>query len=101
MYLGFVTALMGRQSIWTCTAAVESAVHRHLDDQLHFLERRDSELHRIILDIREAELSHLNSAETNVRGSSILRPVLRGVISWLTDVMIWLSTWGNSTSHCT
>src|SRR5262245_32069740 len=32
--LGFVTALMGRQTLWTCTAAVEAAVHRHLDDQL-------------------------------------------------------------------
>ena len=72
-------------------------MHRHLDDQLHFLERRDSELHRIILDIREEELSHLKTAETNIRGSSILRRVLRGVISWLTDVMIWLSTWGDLT----
>ena len=95
--LGCLTALMGRQSIWTCTAAVESAVHRHLDDQLLFLELRDSELHRIILDIREEELSHLNTAETNIRGSSILRRVLRGVISWLTNVMIWFSTWGDST----
>src|SRR6186997_2842144 len=35
--LGCMTALMGRQAIWICTAAVEAAVHRHLDDQLHFL----------------------------------------------------------------
>jgi len=28
--LGFLTALIGRQGIWVCTAAVESAVHRHL-----------------------------------------------------------------------
>ena len=32
--LGFLTALAGRQAIWICTAAVEAAVHRHLDDQL-------------------------------------------------------------------
>ena len=36
---GFMTALLGRQGIWACTAAVEAAVHRHLDDQLHFLAR--------------------------------------------------------------
>ena len=35
--LGFVTALLGPQGIWACTAAVEAAVHRHLDDQLFFL----------------------------------------------------------------
>jgi 3-demethoxyubiquinol 3-hydroxylase len=95
--LGFVTAVMGRQAIWTCTAAVEAAVHRHLDDQLFFLAGRDPELHKVILDIREEELAHLNTAESNIEGSSILRRALRAVISWLTDVMIWLSTWGDST----
>src|SRR5262245_40504941 len=40
--LGLLTALAGRQSIWVCTAAVEAAVHRHLDDQLHFLSGRDA-----------------------------------------------------------
>jgi len=29
--LGFATALLGRQRIWTCTAAAEEAVHRHLN----------------------------------------------------------------------
>jgi ubiquinone biosynthesis monooxygenase Coq7 len=95
--LGFVTALMGRQTIWTCTAAVEAAVHRHLDDQLFFLASRDPELHKIILDIREEELAHLNTAESNIAGSSIFRRALRDTISMLTDIMIWLSTWGDST----
>ena len=54
--LGFLTALMGRQAIWICTAAVEAAVHRHLDDQLHFLPSRDPELRDIILSIREEEI---------------------------------------------
>src|ERR1700693_743415 len=35
--LGVLTALLGRQGIWICTAAVEAAVHRHLEDQLQFL----------------------------------------------------------------
>ena len=39
--LGFLTALLGRQGIWTCTAAVEATVHRHLDDQLRFLAGRE------------------------------------------------------------
>src|SRR4029079_12619982 len=45
--LGFLTALMGRQGIWICTAAVEAAVHRHLGDQLQFLSERDPELHAL------------------------------------------------------
>ncbi|RUW59947.1 demethoxyubiquinone hydroxylase family protein, partial [Mesorhizobium sp. M2A.F.Ca.ET.067.02.1.1] len=39
--LGFLTALLGPQGIWACTAAVEATVHRHLDDQLHYLAERD------------------------------------------------------------
>jgi ubiquinone biosynthesis monooxygenase Coq7 len=47
--VGLITALMGRQAIWICTAAVEAAVRRHLDDQLHFLKGRDEALAGIIL----------------------------------------------------
>lgn len=95
-WLGFVTALLGRQGIWACTAAVEETVHRHLDDQLHFLAGRDQELHATILSIREEELAHLHEAEERleVRGFSV--PILRGLISAATDTLIWLSTWGDS-----
>src|SRR5215467_13868869 len=61
--LGFLTALTGRQGIWTCTAAVEAAVHRHLDDQLGFLATRDPQLQEIIESIRSEELAHLRYAE--------------------------------------
>ena len=64
--LGFATALMGPQAIWVCTAAVEAAVHRHLDDQLAFLAGRDAELHDTIMSIREEELSHLHHAEAQI-----------------------------------
>jgi ubiquinone biosynthesis monooxygenase Coq7 len=94
--LGFMTALMGRQSIWICTAAVEAAVHQHLEDQLHFLARRDPDLHATILDIREEELSHLNHAEAQLSGSGPYQRVMRRVIGAVTDVLIWLSTWGDS-----
>ncbi len=94
--LGCVTALFGRQAIWTTTAAVEAAVHRHLDDQLQFLVTRDPELYRAILEIREEELSHLRLAERNiVQETSALR-LLSSAIAWSTDALIWLSTWGDS-----
>jgi 3-demethoxyubiquinol 3-hydroxylase len=93
--LGFFTACLGRKGIWACTAAVEAAVHRHLDEQLHFLQLRDAELHRIILSIREEELAHLHHAETQL-GSAAVLPGLRQIIALATDVLIWLSTWGDS-----
>lgn len=94
--LGFSTALMGRQAIWICTAAVEAAVHRHLDDQMFFLEKRDRELHDIILSIREEELSHLHYAQQQIRTRGAMASLLEKVIATVTDVLIWLSTWGAS-----
>ena len=94
--LGFLTACLGRKGIWACTAAVEAAVHRHLDDQLHFLGDRDPELHRIILSIREEELAHLRHAEGQLHSPGAMLLVLRRIISLATDALIWLSTWGDS-----
>ncbi|ESY14003.1 MULTISPECIES: demethoxyubiquinone hydroxylase family protein [unclassified Mesorhizobium] len=94
--LGFVTALLGPQGIWACTAAVEAAVHRHLDDQLFFLANRDHDLHGIILAIREEELAHLHHAEEQLKSPGPALNFLRSLISIATDVLIWLSTWGDS-----
>lgn len=95
--LGLITALMGRQAIWICTAAVEAAVHRHLDDQLHFLARRDPALTDIILSIREEEEAHLHHAEERIAPPGAGGRLLRRLISDATDAVIWLSTWGDST----
>ena len=62
--LGFLTALGGRNTVWICTEAVESAVHRHLEDQLTFLAARDPDLHALIAAIQEQELAHLQEVET-------------------------------------
>jgi len=66
LVLGFLTALLGRQGIWICTAAVEAAVHRHLEDQLLFLRDRDHELFSIIEDIKGEELMHLDHARSRI-----------------------------------
>jgi ubiquinone biosynthesis monooxygenase Coq7 len=94
--LGFLTALTGRRGIWICTAAVEAAVHRHLDDQLHFLRSRDAELYAIIHQIQEEEMSHLSHAEAQIPDPSAAQQFLRRIISDITDLVIWLSTWGDS-----
>jgi ubiquinone biosynthesis monooxygenase Coq7 len=95
--LGFVTALLGRQGIWICTAAVEATVHRHLVDQLHFLAARDPALHALIDDIKDEELGHLDHAETRIAGNRLSARLLRSAIGGITEAVIWLSTWGDST----
>ena len=94
--LGALTALIGRQAIWICTAAVEAAVHRHLDDQLHFLDGRDAGLAHVILSIRAEELAHLHHAEARITATGPGARVLRGLVATATDTVIWLSTWGDS-----
>lgn len=97
--LGAATALAGRRTIWICTAAVEETVHRHLDEQMHFLEGRDRGLYDVIASIREEELAHLTHAQDELAGTEagILARALRQSIAGITEVLIWLSTWGDST----
>jgi 3-demethoxyubiquinol 3-hydroxylase len=95
--LGSVTAVMGNRSIWVCTAAVEETVHRHLDEQLKFLADRDRELHDIIASIRLEEMAHLACARANIVLPGLSARVLTLMIAMLTDAIIWLSTWGDST----
>ena len=94
---GFLTGLIGRQGIWVCTAAVEFAVHRHLEDQLHFLRDRDPELRALVLAIQEEKPSHLHHAQARIATRGRRSRALGAFISWSTDVAIWLSTWGDST----
>ena len=94
--LGATTALLGKNMVWICTEAVEETVHRHLEDQLEFLEGKDQELHAAILSIQAEELSHLNHARNNIRSRGLLDGIVRNVIMNLTELVIWLSTYGDS-----
>lgn len=96
LILGLMTALMGRRSIWICTAAVEATVHRHLLDQLFFLKTRDTELYALIDGIKAEELEHLAHATEQMGASTVGSRFLNATISNITDAVIWLSTWGDS-----
>ncbi|MGO8953879.1 MAG: demethoxyubiquinone hydroxylase family protein [Rhodomicrobium sp.] len=95
--LGLLTALLGGQGIWICTAAVEAAVHRHMKDQLRFLRNRDPELHALLVAIQSEELMHLSQAEERIRTTALWSRLLAWAIANTTDGLIWLSTWGDST----
>jgi ubiquinone biosynthesis monooxygenase Coq7 len=94
--LGLTTALCSPRLIWVCTEAVESAVHRHLDDQLSFLERRSAALHALIASIQKEELSHLHAAQLRRGSPGAFHRISIGVIGAITDGLIWLSTQGDS-----
>ena len=97
LVLGFLTALLGRKGVWVCTAAVEATVHRHLEEQLNFLVDADTELYGLISAIQEQELMHLRHAEQTIGTNSAWTRSLSAVIAMTTEVVIWLSTWGDST----
>jgi ubiquinone biosynthesis monooxygenase Coq7 len=93
--IGFATALLGRNMIWICTEAVETTVHKHLIEQLHFLGDRDPALFAAIDAIKEEELEHRDHAIEMQEGRGSLDRVAYAAISALTGLMIWLSTWGD------
>ncbi len=97
LVLGLLTALLGRQGIWICTEAVEATVHRHLNDQLFFLQSRDAELRSLIAGVQLEELHHLHYATERITSRSLRARLLRAAVSMATEAVIWLSTWGDST----
>ncbi len=94
--LGFVTACMGKNAVMICTQAVESAVHKHLQDQIRYLEGKDAELNNLIRDIEKEELEHLEYARQHVEPTWLSWP-LSNFIALSTDAVIWLSTQGDVT----
>lgn len=91
--LGLATSLMGRNAVMVCTEAVEETVHRHLDEQMHYLTGRDEALREMVAEIQVEEVQHLRFAQSHVRPSP-LNGALKALICVSTEVVIWLSTQG-------
>lgn len=94
--LGGATGLMGRKAILVCTEAVERTVHRHLDEQLAFLGASDPEMSAVIREIQVQELAHLRYAQASRGATGPLSRLFDGLIVGLTEVLIWMSTRGDS-----
>jgi hypothetical protein len=56
----------------------------------------DPELRDIILSIREEELAHLHHTEERIEAKGPWPDALHRLITVVTDAVIWLSTWGDS-----
>lgn len=94
--LGFITAIFGSQCIWICTSAVEETVHKHLQEQLNFLQNKDDQLVELINSIKAEELHHLEHANSKIVAKGVWTRLLRSTITITTEILIGLSTWGES-----
>ena len=89
--LGLFTAILGRKAIWICTDAVETTVLDHLEWQLEFLSKNDSEVHSAVLSIVADEQAHQEFGQSHGENSLLYVPIFF-IIRKLTEFAIWLST---------
>jgi len=94
--LGSFTALFGESGVMACTAAVERTVHKHLLAQIQFLGRKDTELADLTRRILSEEDEHLAAAEHGLDSKSPGVKLLSWFVASATEVMIFLSTRGDS-----
>lgn len=88
--LGVVTALLGRKGVMACTAAVETVVTRHLDEQLiELAEFGDTEAHAAVQAIVADEEQHRDAAVSEGYDCVFYKP-LYGVVAISTEAVIWL-----------
>ena len=95
--LGYLTGMLGRNGVMICTEAVERTVHRHLNEQLAWLNLRDAELAQTIIEIRDEEMGHLEEARQKRSCYSLAARALDVFVVLITSTIIWLSTYGAST----
>ena len=94
--LGFVTALLGRSGVVVCTAAVERTVHKHLVEQIAYLQGRDDALADGIRQVQVEEDAHLAFAEANHDPRAPFARFLSVLVGIVTEILIWLATRGDS-----
>lgn len=94
--LGVVTGLLGERAVLICTESVERTVHRHLEDQISYLQHRDLELANLVRDIQQQEREHLTFATNGIDKRTPLDGLLDRLITVATEALIWLSTRGDS-----
>lgn len=78
--LGAVTAAIGPNAAMACTAAVETEIDKHYQQQLNRLGDRDPELSGAIAEFQAEELEHRDHALAHGAESAFGYPVLSGLI---------------------
>lgn len=94
--LGTLTSLFGRTGVMICTSAVERTVHRHLHEQIAFLDRSDAELAETVREILKDEDAHLAYADEHHDRHTLFAKFLSWIVSVATETLILISTRGDS-----
>ena len=89
--LGAATALMGPRAAMACTAAVETEIGRHYEEQLEALGPDDPELADAITEFRAEELEHREAAIAAGAEETPGYPLLSGAIRLGCRIAIGLS----------
>jgi len=95
--LGLASVLGGSRGIFACTAAIEDAVHGHLNEQIAYLKDRDAKLTQLISDIREEEIEHKEIGQAGYDPDCKVAAFFTHTIMAITNGLIWLATLGDST----
>jgi ubiquinone biosynthesis monooxygenase Coq7 len=88
--LGFLTGLMGVQSIAIATVAVERVVLQHLQQQLLNIGITDPDATAAISAILSEEQYHHDQSATRILHAGIIDRMLGSVISAATELVIWI-----------
>jgi ubiquinone biosynthesis monooxygenase Coq7 len=89
--LGAVTALISPQAAMACTAAVETEIDRHYEEQRRALGTRDPELSAIVAEFQAEELEHHATAIAEGAEQAPAYPLLTAAIRLGCQVAIGLS----------
>ena len=89
--LGAATALIGPEAAMACTAAIETEIERHYDEQLEAIGTSDPELAETIAEFRAEEIEHRETAIAAGAEDAPAYPLLSGAIRLGCRIAIGLS----------
>ena len=78
--LGAATALIGPEAAMACTAAIETEIDLHYEEQLQQLGEDDPELSALIKDFQAEEVEHRDAAIAHGAEQAPAYPLLSGAI---------------------
>lgn len=89
--LGAVTAAIGPEAAMACTAAIETEIDKHYEQQLNELGQDDPELSDAIRQFQAEEVEHRDTAFANGAENAPAYPLLAGMIRFGCRAAIALS----------
>jgi 3-demethoxyubiquinol 3-hydroxylase len=90
LFLGIVTALLGRQAIAATTVAVERVVLGHLKHQLAPLDGKDAAAVAAISQIVREEQQHHDRSASHLLAGTFWSKTLTPIVAASTESVIWL-----------